>query len=767
MEQRATESAKPPGAKRRRKRAAKSELAGAPTGPLTATEFEQADKPNEPGNAGTELQEHSAETPGPDRSAGSDLDERYFANVTASLVERGRPDIVSLLVDSSRAEPQKSTFLNSTSGLLVYKGEAEPSVIDAPDAVAQPDPSGDEMAAPLAPASDQGTAPLESEGAQAESRTPSAKAEHGRKHAKIKPVVDGELHHLRRELSALQATLADREGALAQAASNLEQARARWEREREAAESAWRRVEAERVAQSEAQLRKELARASQARAEADSAHDQEQTEMARLQAEAATLHSTLQARERAFKEAASDHQQALKTSQQEAEAALLKAEQDWKAAENARNAEAAAKWHEQSASALAEVRAQAEAARNRADEELRSLNDELAALRGTLADRDKVLAKAALEREQVREQAEAVRNRAEGEIRNLNGQLGRLRGTVADRDKALAKAASETEQVREQAEAARNRADGEVRNLNDQLAATIADRDAALAKAGMETERVREQSRQDVQAVLARAEAREAGEAARLAAAEAAWRHQSAAALNEATARYQSAEGMLTQLRLQADRARTDAVGGSIRPSGAASGASGAPFGARAAQREIELAPAPMPTRADLGLKTQDGSVVLRPSRIMAQQDAPRRRRVGRDVAVVAMLAALVAVAYPKIEPLLPYDLRVAIRGALVSTPSASAPNRPTQDSALDSALVTAEVNLRAGPTRGAEVLATLPRGLQVTVFERRDDWILVRVEGDRGKGQRQGWVFGSFLQDVPEVQDAPELRSSALSVRQ
>jgi hypothetical protein len=430
-------------------------------------------------------------------------------------------------------------------------------------------------------------------------------------------------------------------------------------------------------------------------------------------------------------------------------------------------------------------------ARNPAEEEIRSLNDQLAALRGTLAGREKAFAKAALETEQLREQAEAVRKRTEGEIRNLNGQLGRLRGLVTDHDKTLANAASETQQVREQAEAARiraegeirhlsdqltalqtsladrekalahavletkqmreqaeaarDRADGELRTLNDRLAATIADGEAALAKATRETERVREQGQRDLQAALAKAEAREAGEATRLAAAEAAWRQHSATALSEATARYEAAERVLTQLRPKADEARSDAVGGSIE-------LSGEPFGTRVGQRETEVAAPPMPTAAKLGLKTEGGKVILRQIRMLAQH-APMKR-AGRYAAGVAVLAALLAVAYPNVEP-----LRTAIAGGLSPAPSEPAPSTPER-----SARVTAAVNLRTGPSRSAAVIATLPRAVNVTVIDGQEGWMLVRTENDARNGQRQGWVFGSFLQDMPQVQDVPQLRSSALS---
>jgi hypothetical protein len=409
-----------------------------------------------------------------------------------------------------------------------------------------------------------------------------------------------------------------------------------------------------------------------------------------------------------------------------------------------------------------QVRAKAEAARNVAVGEIRSLNDQLTEFRTTLAEREKALTTAAGETEQLRAQGEAARHRAEGEIRSLNDQLTMFRATVADRDKALAKALSETKQSREQAEAARQRADGEIRSLNDQLAAAAADRETALANAAMETEQAREQAQQHMQAVVARAEAREASEASRLAAAEAKWRQQSAAALNEATSRYQSAEGMLTQLRLQADRVRTDAVGGSIRSSGATFGANGT-FGSRGAQREPEPAPAPppMPSRTELGLSTQDGKVVLRPNRIMAQHDdhPRRRRRGGRDIAIVAVLAAVVAVGYPRIEPFLPQDVRVAIRGMLDQISSRT--GLAVQSSARQGpAVVRAEVNLRSGPSTNAEVIATLPGGLIVTVIDWRGDWMLVQVDGESGSRQTQGWVFGSFLENAPPIRSAVSLRT-------
>jgi hypothetical protein len=76
---------------------------------------------------------------------------------------------------------------------------------------------------------------------------------------------DAEVHRLRDELTALKATLADREMALAKAALEAEQARARWDQESQAAllkaEQAWKAHEVARLAEAEAKWRKQSAAA--------------------------------------------------------------------------------------------------------------------------------------------------------------------------------------------------------------------------------------------------------------------------------------------------------------------------------------------------------------------------------------------------------------------------------------------------------------------------------------------------------------------------
>jgi len=89
--------------------------------------------------------------------------------------------------------------------------------------------------------------------------------------------------------------------------------------------------------------------------------------------------------------------------QQESDAALSKARTAWKADAAAQLAAAEAQWQEQSKRALAETHAEAEAARDQGDGELRRLRDECARMQAGLADREAELAQMRAAAEQARE----------------------------------------------------------------------------------------------------------------------------------------------------------------------------------------------------------------------------------------------------------------------------------------------------------------------------------------------------------------------------
>ena len=610
----------------------------------------------------------------------AEVDESHFAHITADIVARAR-DIQPLmptspLAVSSGPEPRKSKLLSSSAGLLVYKGEAKASVIEAPPTQTSLQPHV-----------------VDEEDNQA----------------------DKALDRLRAELGVLKAALVDRESALAKAVLDLEQARASWQRERRDAESKG----GARLSEAEAERREQSATSlTEARAQAEAARNEADAELRRLHDNFATLRSTLADRESALAKAVLDHEQARASWQRESQ----DAERAWKVAEGARLAEAEVKWREQAAIALTDMRAQAEAARNEADAELRRLHDESAALRSALADRESALAKAVLDLEQARAGWQRESQDAERAWKVAEG------ARLAEAEvKWREQAAIALTDMRAQAEAARNEADAEFRRLHDKSAAlrtTLADRESALAKAVLVHEEARERARQDLEAALAQAKAREAGEAQRLAAAEAGWRAQSQNALAEATARYQAAEGMLAQLRQQADRARSDAVGGSIR-----SGEPRATFATKPNPREVESAPIRLPTREERRLETQASKIIIQPQRMASEMDSrpPRKGSSFRDVIVVASIAVIAIFAYPRIEPFLPETWRsniAAILGGLAPSPN------PT---AQGSASVVSDVNLRVEPSTTAEIITTLPRGP-----EGHDDRTTRRLDACSGRGQQR-----------------------------
>jgi hypothetical protein len=294
--------------------------------------------------------------------------------------------------------------------------------------------------------------------------------------------------------------------------------------------------------------------------------------------------------------------------------------------------------------------------------------------------------------------------------------------------------------LRTEADKARESAEGTIRGLQEQISAvqaTLAEREAALAGAALDAERTREQTRQELDAVLAKMKTWQAEETQRLAAAEAKWKQQSAAALTEAQSRYQAAEGALVQLRIESDRARSNATGGSIT---APKSGDRSVFGTKAAAREPEPVAIRLPTREARGQAKEQ--IVLQPHRVLEDPHPHKKRGMGRDLLVVAVLAIVVIVAYPRIEPLIPEPWRSNIASLTGDFGSASV-------AAQGSAVVIRDVNLRVGPSTSANIVSTLPQGLNVATLARRDEWTFVEVGADsRNPQPRRGWVFSSFLKD-------------------
>jgi hypothetical protein len=612
-----------------------------------------------------------------------EVDESPFARVTADMVTRGQFSFASPRDDE---ELQKSRFLASTANLLVYKGEAAPSLMEMPAAG----------------------------GALADAITARRQA-------------DEEVHRLRDELAALKVTLAEHEAASAQGA---------------------------RASETEADSREQSAQAlADMRAQADAAREEADAQIRNLNDELAALRSTLAERDSAFAQATSVHEQARARWERESQDSLSNTEQAWKEAEAARFAEAEAKWREESRRSLADLREQAEAVRDQAESDLKTLRDDIAALRSTLAEREAALAQAASDHDQARArwQQESQTALSSAEQAWKAAETERLAEAETKWQERSAEALAA---LRAEADTARATAEETIRALQDQVSAiqaTLAEREAAFAQAALNAEQTREQARQELEATLAKAKAWQAEEGERFAAAEAKWKQQSAAALADAQSRYQAAEGALVQLRLESDRARSNATGGSIH-----SPKSGdrSVFGTKAFTREPEPTPIRLPTREARAHAAPEAKIVLQPHRVLEDANAPKRRGFGRDIVVVAALAVVAIFAYPRIEPLIPEPWRsniAALTGRVGSVPGVSVAGQ-------GAGVVVRDVNLRVGPSTSAGIVSTLPQGLRVATLGRRDEWTFVEVAGDsRNPQPRRGWVFSSFLRDesVSDDEDA------------
>ena len=537
-----------------------------------------------------------------------------------------------------------------------------------------------------------------------------------------------ELERLRGDCAEARASLAARDGELAEARQLLLKARAdatQLEESRAAARTAW-----------QIELQDRLAAA---RVEAEA-----KLEQARLQWQSDESAHIADARMRW---------------QREADTALTRAKEAWKAEENARLAQAEAQWGEHSAYALSEAKAQTdrlEAALARAEAEAtrmsgdagtaRQLHGELAQARAYLATRDRELAQTRQMLEQARAESlksksELATARAEWET-ELERRLADLRGEFA--------------------------ANQPVRIEEDQVSSRL--------------ERAREQWRQESEAALARAkEAWKSDEAVKLARIEAQWREQSAQTIAESAARVERAEAALARAQAHALHETSETAElRRVREELAEVRTVLLDREARLSQARLEMKRARerWKSEADIALKNaQEAWKAEEAYRIsIARGDWQRDLRNAQDVPaandeelprngrrllldgfVAAALAVAVVVLYPTAAQLLAAYWPDTFGQSMVSA-SASAPLHATQPSRpaplppapLPVDVVTHGANMRSTPSPSGAVLARLARGTKVTALAKNGSWVRVQTAGD--DGVRQGWVFGTFLKDTPDT---------------
>ncbi len=382
--------------------------------------------------------------------------------------------------------------------------------------------------------------------------------------------------------------------------------------------------------------------------------------------------------------------------------ALSKAQSSWNAGEADRLAAAEKQWQAQADTALAEAQAGVDTLRNESEIELRRLRDELAQTRAIIAERDAELTRM----RSAREVEAAVRpDLSDAELRRIRDALVATQATLAEREQDLVK-----------------------------------------ARTAIEAAYQREQELAEAPPPMAEA-AWQAKEAKRLAAAEKQWQSEHGKHLAEARARYEAAEFALADMgkRAREREGATDKLRNEV-----------AMLQSILDSRELELSRIRGTFEPDRQV-TPDPITARRraAAESLERQAAQSGRNLVRDAIVVMGGVMALALIYFRIEAYLPEYLwldlpAIATEDSGPAVGSAAPEKPPPLPASLmehETAIVTRDVNLRAEPSTAADVIATLPRGLDVETTEHRGGWTRVQT---RGKGDpsklQQGWIYDLYL---------------------
>ncbi|HEY1961569.1 MAG TPA: SH3 domain-containing protein [Rhizomicrobium sp.] len=567
-------------------------------------------------------------------------------------------------------------------------------------------------------------------------------------------------------------------------AARFAAAEARWRDQSDAATAEWR-AKAERAEAALAEARTEAA----ARASVASTHDAEsrqlREQLAALQANLSAAQNNLAARNAELAEARATADLARSHAQQTS-TGFKQVEQKWKKAEAERLAAAEARWKteadkasadsaarvERIEAALAEARAQAEARQQQlgaAEASLAARNQELAQLRATAEEvrtrfgTDAEMTRARWEQEMESALAQAQESWKAGEAGRLAAAEAQWKSQSVDTTAQLHLAEIALAQAHAEAQAQAARADEELHHLRDELtaarAAVIArgsepgeataaieqaraNTDESLINVAAEIEKAQQKWRSESELEFAKAEqAWRAEEAPRLASSEARWQETVAGRFTQAEERIERAESALADSRACSDALRHEL-------SAAQAGL---------ANREIELAEA----RATLEQERErwNRESAAQPVRKPTWEDdeeerrAKFRRRLIRDVAVVACLAGLAFMMYPRMQPVVAegwpqnFSLKSDFQPLLQMAGLAAPPPPPAAEPEPRQRVDVRMANLRENPSTGAAVVIRLARNVEVTPVDRRGDWVFVRV--GEGANQRQGWIANSVLKDA------------------
>lgn len=480
-----------------------------------------------------------------------------------------------------------------------------------------------------------------------------------------------------------------------------------------------------------------------------------------------------------------------------------RADAEAKAAERLKRAEA--EWKEHSDKALAELSAKQGAKQETTATDLRAHRDNrVAELNGEL-ERQRLAAQTEITGIKAAADAKLAEALAAAEAawrKRNDDAMAAMTARLEAADAALAAAEAHEAQLLKDAEA-KWRAGSDTalalmtaRCVAAETALAAADASAAIGERDAEIAHLREEMAR--QARMAEADMAAAKAAADIAAGEklkagqAIWEQETSAALAKANARAEAAETALEVERRSVEgHLREDEYVHSLEREIKTLRATlvdreAALVQNQAMQEQIRLGTLregpgarwqPLPSGREMdGRQVDDRSVGDEP-RPSARNNA--NMRLLRDAGVVVMAAAAAVLLLPKLEAMLPNNVRWQIEtmgGMFLPSDPPAAPAAPAVAAAATQAkaghplkYATRSINVRTQPSTGAPIAVNLKRGASVAVLETRGSWDRVEVPAAQGAAVQatpiQGWVFNTYLSDTAQVEPVAAAPSSSVPV--
>ncbi|MBV9992758.1 MAG: SH3 domain-containing protein [Alphaproteobacteria bacterium] len=495
------------------------------------------------------------------------------------------------------------------------------------------------------------------------------------------------------------------------------------------------------AAEALAEIQAQLDRA-RTRGAAESARERgDEAERKRLRDEVQRLKKALAAQEEELV-------RSRETWQRDSASKLAKAEGAWRDRESRELADARAQWQERSERALSEAKAQFERAQGRAENEaagrvreleaeVERLRDAIACVNSAIADREGDIADI-----QARLDAQTARadtlGAHEDEIRRLESQIGRLESEVAEGERGLAKAGAQMEQATADARA--------------RLEQTRRDAQTALDQSRRDAGQVLEQAKADWRATSDAALAAKLAESKReetqrLQTLEAEIQNQSQVQLARNAKRIKELEAERDQFRAHAEallkRGDSDDIKQLRRDFGH--------LQALLATREQEIAQLTLDSEHARERWTAEARLTMQKAEHewKAEAEAAEReerkalsaRRTIRDVTLVGAVSALAVMFYLYGSPM-DWIAPTAPPAAV-----AAATARPAAAASAHMVTVLKSANVRSGPSKTADIVATLPKATALASLERHGNWVRVKLSGAKAS---EGWIYATYLADAP-----------------